>query len=195
MPRSFGLAAFVLFLLFSSATQSPAESETTLEQFAASAFVTGTSASPPTGRTILPQDFFVYSYTPDDEFQNLVNLFNTEGEAGMEKAFSKMKERGRISPGFRTSQGSFRLIRSTTSGNNTVIRMAMERILSPAELTSASVQSTYRFSVVELHVDAQGKGEGTFIYRAKLKFNKQGGWETENFSADPIRLLNVRKLK
>ena len=115
MLRSFSLTIFV-FLFFSSATESPAQSETKSEQYSATAFLTGIFA-PTSVQNTLPLDFFIYAYTPDDELQTLVNTFNTQGEAGVEKAFSKMKERGRMSTNLQPSQGSLKFIRSMTTGN------------------------------------------------------------------------------
>jgi hypothetical protein len=195
MPRFSGLTVFVLFLLFSSAPKLPAQSGTQIEQYSATALVTGIPTPPTTIQNTIPYDFYVYSYTPDDELQNLLNIYNTQGEPGFEKAFAKMKERGRISANFRTSQGAIKLVRSTTSGNETVIRLAMERILSHDELTSNSALSKYRFTIVELHLDSKGKGEGTMIYAAKLGLSSQGEWQIESFPAEPILLRNVHRLK
>lgn len=194
LSRSFSLAAFVLFLLFSSATQSPAQSGTKVEQYSATAFVTGIFAPTSVTNTIAFA-FFASSYTPDDELQSLISIFNTQGEAGLEKTFSTMKERGRVSTNLRPSQGSFKFARSTTSGSETVIRMATGRILSFPELTGNTALSKYRFSVVELHLDAQGKGEGTLTYAAKLKFNPHGELEVESYTDAPIPLRNVRKAR
>jgi hypothetical protein len=193
MLRSFSLTIFV-FLFFSSATESPAQSETKSEQYSATAFLTGIFA-PTSVQNTLPLDFFIYAYTPDDELQTLVNTFNTQGEAGVEKAFSKMKERGRMSTNLQPSQGSLKFIRSMTTGNETVIRMVSDRILTFQERIDNSALSKYRFSVIELHLDSQGKGQGTLTYAAKLKFSPQGDLEMETYLATPLSLSNVRRLK
>ena len=125
----------------------------------------------------------------------MVNVFNSQGGVAFEKVFSKLKERGRLPASFHATQTSIKLVRSTTSGPETVIRMAMERLQSHEELTSNSASSKYRFTIAELHVDAQGKGEGTMTYAAKLGFSKAGEWEIESYSAEPISLRNVRRLK
>jgi hypothetical protein len=194
MHRLLGIAAFLLFLVCSTAAQSNVPPGSHPDQYSATAFVTGIFAPTSVTNTIA-FDFFVYTYTPDDELQSLVSIFNAQGEAGLEKTFSNMKERGRVSTNLRPSQGSFKFARSTTSGNETVIRMATDRILSFPELTGDTALSKYRFSVVELHLDAQGKGEGTLTYAAKLKFNPQGELEVESYTAAPIPLRNVRKVK
>jgi hypothetical protein len=192
--RFLGFAAFLLFLIGSGAAQTDLPASSHPDQYSATAFRSGIFAPTSVTNTIA-FDFFVYTYTPDDELKSLVGLFNTQGEAGVQKAFSKMKERGRVSTNLRPSQGGVKFVRSSTSANETVIRMATERILSFPELTGDTAVGKYRVSVVELHLDAQGKGEGTLTYAAKLKFNAEGELQVESYNAAPIPLRNVRRIK
>jgi hypothetical protein len=67
--------------------------------------------------------------------------------------------------------------------------------MSFAELSNSPRSRDYKFTIIELRLDASGDGEGTIFYATKLKFNKKGELELEHFGQKPIRLANVRKLK
>lgn len=191
--RPLALASFLLLLVCSPTAQNNPPTDKKPEQYSATAFPSGI-AGPNSVQNTLALDIYINSYTPDEELQNLVNVSGTQGLAGVEKAFSKLKDRGRVSVTFRSTQGGFRFIRSSTSGTETVIRMATDRVLSFQERTGDTSLGRYRFSLIELHLDAQGRGQGTITYAAKLKFNSQGDWDVESYSATPIPLTNVRKL-
>jgi len=51
----------------------------------------------------------------------------------------------------------------------------------------------YPFSYVELIVDRNGHGQGTFIPAARVRFNKKNEVEVENFGIYPARLSGVRQ--
>jgi VWFA-related protein len=50
----------------------------------------------------------------------------------------------------------------------------------------------YRFCVVRLNLDAQGRGDGDFYSSAKLHFNKKHELEVEDFGSAPGRVTQVR---
>jgi hypothetical protein len=194
MHRFLVVAVFLWLLTGSTAARFNPQTEKKAEQYSATAFLVGIAA-PGGVQNTLPLDFYFYDYTPDDELKSLIAIFKDQGEAGIEKAFSKMKDRGRMSTDLRPSLGSLKFIRAVTKGNETVIRMVTDRILSFQERIDNSALSKYRFSVVELHLDAQGKGQGKLTYAAKLNLDDQGQLDIESYDAIPIPLNNVRKLK
>lgn len=194
MIRCLAIAGLLWVLIGSTPARISSQAGKKAEQYSATAFLTSISA-PGSAQNTLPLDFYIYEYTPDDELQSLITIFKSQGEAGVEKVFSRMKDRGRMSADLRPSLGSLKFIRSSTNGNETVIRMVTDRILSFQERTDNNALSKYRFSVVELHLDAQGKGQGTLTYAARLKFDDQGQFSVESYDAIPIPLNNVRRLK
>jgi hypothetical protein len=192
-PRSLGSAAFVLFFLCFALAQSNSPAESKLEHYAATAFPNNSLRV--NTRNVISLDLYIDSYSPEDEVQSLVSISKAQGVSGIQKAFSQMGQRGRMAVSLSPSQGDLKFIRSVTDDKGTVIYMATDRILSFDELTGDSASRNYRFSVIELHLDSQGKGQGTLTYAAKLKFDDQGELKVESYDAIPILLGSVRKLK
>jgi hypothetical protein len=50
----------------------------------------------------------------------------------------------------------------------------------------------YPFSLIQIHVDAEGKGEGKMAVATKISFDKEKKqMELENYSSEPVRLNNL----
>jgi hypothetical protein len=160
------------------------------EQYSATAFGTSGAAS---GKSV-GVNIYVNSYTTDDEVKNYLNILKTQGQDGLEKAFDKTKERGRLSVTGSTGN-DISFIRSRNAETKRIIRMASNRMMSFAELYNSPRSRDYKFTIVELRLDADGNGEGNIFYAVKLKFNKKGELEIEHYGQSPIRLANVRKQK
>lgn len=160
------------------------------EQYSATAFITSGAAQ---GKSV-GLNIFINSYTTDDEVKNYLQILKTQGQDGLEKAFDKTKERGRIAiTGTTGNDVSF--IRSRNAETKRIVRMATNRTISFPELWASPRSRDYKFGIVELRLDADGNGEGTLLYATKIKFNKQGELELEHYGQTPVRLANVRRQK
>jgi len=185
------LAATVLLCTASFAiAQTNPQPPDVAEQFSATAF--GTSG--PTSGKSVGVNIYINSYTTDDEVKNYLNILKTQGQDGLEKAFDKTKERGRLAVTGSTGN-DISFIRSRNAETKRIIRMASNRMMSFAELYNSPRSRDYKFTIVELRLDADGNGEGNIFYAVKLKFNKKGELEIEHYAQSPIRLANVRKQK
>lgn len=72
-----------------------------------------------------------------------------------------------------------------------VVRIMIDRQLSFRELADKARSADYPFSYIELHLDRNGKGEGTMIPAARV--NLSGGTvDIEAYGPVPWRLLTVR---
>jgi len=80
-----------------------------------------------------------------------------------------------------------------TAGGGRRITILFERWMNLFELRYGTRSQDYPFSYIELYLDASGKGEGTFIPAARIKFDKDHGnqIEVENFGIYPARLVGV----
>lgn len=80
-------------------------------------------------------------------------------------------------------------------GGKTRIRAIFERWLGFGELRAGSRSVDYPFGYLELIVDSRtGKGEGTFIPAAQIRFKTKNGQsqvEVEDFGTFPGRLMGV----
>jgi hypothetical protein len=183
-------AALILCSAIFAAAQTNPQPADVPEQFSATAF--GTSG--PTSGKSVGVNIYINSYTTDDEVKNYLDILKTQGQDGLEKAFDKTKERGRLAVTGSTGN-DISFIRSRNAETKRIIRMASNRMMSFAELYNSPRSRDYKFTIVELRLDANGNGEGNIFYAVKLKFNKKGELEIEHYGQSPIRLANVRKQK
>jgi len=81
-----------------------------------------------------------------------------------------------------------------TANGGRRITAVFERWMNLYELRYGTRSEDYPFSYVEITVDRNGKGEGTFIPAAKIYFDKKNGnqVDVENFGIYPARLAGVQ---
>lgn len=82
---------------------------------------------------------------------------------------------------------------STLANGDRKIMILFERWMNLYELRSGSRSTDYPFSYVELILDRNGRGEGTFIPAARVRFGGGNQVEVENFGIYPARLYGVRR--
>jgi hypothetical protein len=71
--------------------------------------------------------------------------------------------------------------------------LATDRRVAFREAFSETRSMQYQFTLVELHFDKDGKGEGKLVPAAKVSWDaKDKRIEIENYSALPVDLLNVQ---
>lgn len=73
------------------------------------------------------------------------------------------------------------------------LMILFERWMNIYELRYGARSTDYPFSYVELIVDRNGRGEGTFIPAARVRFVSGNTVEVENFGIYPARLFGVRR--
>ena len=77
-------------------------------------------------------------------------------------------------------------------GTDTRIRAIFERWMGFGELRRGLRSVDYPFGYVDIRIDQNGKGEGTFIPAAKIRFRGADTIEVEDFGTFPGRLMGVR---
>jgi hypothetical protein len=194
LRRVFVVVCATLFLSLAASAQESSQPGSqppdVSEQFSATGFIESGSAA---GKN-LGVNIYVNSYTTDEERNNFLDILKKQGQDGLERAFDKAKERGRIAVTGSTGN-TVPYIRSQNAETRRIIRMATNRIMSFAELSQSPRSRDYKFTIVELRLDASGNGDGTIFYATKVKFDKNGELVLEHFAQKPIRLANVRKQK
>jgi hypothetical protein len=130
--------------------------------------------------------------TPDGEVRRDVALL---AEAGQDELLTKIRERdlGRFSLGGQLGR-RLNFVTETTLGNgDRKLMILFERWVDIYEARYGTRSLDYPFSYVELIVDRDGRGEGTFIPAARVRFNSRNEIEVENFGIYPARLFGVRR--
>jgi hypothetical protein len=82
--------------------------------------------------------------------------------------------------------------RSRETPTGRVIRLMIDRPISPREVLNNTFSSDYPFSYVEINLDRSGKGDGQFFAAAKVSLKKDGTLTVESFSPQPLRLLGAK---
>ena len=139
----------------------------------------------------------IEGYTSDEEAQRFLTTLAEEKQDGLMKAISKQKL------GFFSLSGqvgrTINVVRvhNLEEGKRKVV-VVFERWLKMAEVRNGYRSRDYPFGVIEIVMDPDGKGEGTYIGAAKIRWvtdDKTGkkSVEIENFATYPTRLMGVMK--
>jgi hypothetical protein len=76
------------------------------------------------------------------------------------------------------------------------IVIALDRVMSFAELRNRPRTVDYPFTLIEIHLNKDGEGEGKMAYATRISFDKKKNVvELENFSSEPVRLTTVKIVK
>ncbi len=138
---------------------------------------------------------FVQDVTGDAQMQELLSTLASKGQDGLVRAVDSMKEKGRIAPTGSVGTGAEIVrIHATKDGGQRIVLVASRPISFP-ELYNSTRSTDYKFGIVVLDVDKDGKGKGTFAPLCKVRFNKKKELEIENYGQKPFRLANVYRQK
>jgi hypothetical protein len=72
------------------------------------------------------------------------------------------------------------------------IVLAMDRYIGFAEARNQPRSVDYPFTLLQIHIDSAGKGEGKMAVATKISFDKEKKQiELENYASEPVRLNNL----
>jgi hypothetical protein len=72
------------------------------------------------------------------------------------------------------------------------IVLAMDRYIGFAEARNQPRSVDYPFTLLQIHVNSEGKGEGKMAVATKISFDKEKKQiELENYASEPVRLNNL----
>jgi len=185
MSTLFALSGCMLAASLAQTSEKPLS--TLPRQFSATAFgQAGSAAGKSFGLTI-----FIDGWTTDEQVKDFITVLKEKGPSGLVSAMDKVEDVGRLSPTGRVGN-SFRFARYRALPNGGLrIVMATDRPMSFPELYNSGRSTDYPFSIVTMDIDKEGKGSGQLAPLCKVKFNKKGELEIENFGQKPFRLANV----
>jgi hypothetical protein len=162
------------------------------EHYSATWMITGGSA----GGTTVPIDIRITKYNTNEEISEYASVLKTKGPAGLRSVLEK-QDVGQFSPVGRVGT-TMAVARKLVDGDKTFIRALTLRNLSFAELHNSSRSVDYPYTIVEMTVDKDGKGTGTAIGAAKIRFDKKKNiYEIESLGHGTAysKLANVRLQK
>ena len=162
------------------------------EQYSAVWAVTGGTA----GGSTVSIDIRINRYNTDEDIKKFADLLIEGGQDALRRALEK-EDVGQISPTARVGT-PIAIARKFVNGDKTIVRVVTARNLSFLELRYSGRSVDYPFTIVQLEVDKEGKGTGTAIAAAQIKFNKKKNtYEIESLQHGTAynKLLNVRLWK
>ena len=145
----------------------------------------------PLGGVSRPFTLEIDGYTSKAEGSRAVAVL---AEGGQDRLLKELegKRRGYFSLGGQLGRDLNFVQETRTADGRRRITILFARWMNLYELRTGARSEDYPFSYVELFIDANGKGEGTFIPAARVYFDKKNGnLDVENFGIYPARLAGV----
>ena len=143
----------------------------------------------------------VNQWSTDAERERLINTMLTKGSDALLRELQKAPVKGRFRvPGQRQPDPhhlalglDIRYARQTPlpEGGRRIV-LAMDRYIGMREARNQPRSIDYPFTLIEIRVDKDGKGEGKMSVATKINFDKKKNViELENYASEPVRLNNV----
>jgi hypothetical protein len=130
--------------------------------------------------------------TPDELVQEYLKLVAEKDYRGLRQTLEKVRNLGNISmDGYVGTD--IAVVREHDTENGKLINILTARNMPFIELYRGGRSTDYPFSLIQILVDEEGKGQGSVILAAKVTFNKEGILEIESFGLQPFQLFNVRR--
>jgi hypothetical protein len=146
------------------------------EQYSAVWVVTGGGA----GGSTVSMDIRISKYNTEQDIKKFADLLKEGGPDRLRGALEK-EDVGQISATGRVGV-PIALARKIVKGNKTIVRVLTARTLSFIELRYSGRSVDYPYTLLQLNLDEKGKGTGTAIGAAKIRFNKKKNvYEIESY--------------
>jgi hypothetical protein len=186
-------AAFLAALLAGLAVTAPALADKPVAHFTAFAVDMSNTAGRTRSGTI---DVIIDRWSTPAERDTLVSALKEGGTDALLRALQKIKDpagnirtEGRVGYPLRFAWQ----IPSPDGGRRVIV--ATDRPVSYLEAASQTRTLDYPFLLIDLRIDASGKGQGKLIPLAKVEVSDDHVVEIENYASEPVRLTQVRELK
>ncbi len=139
-------------------------------------------------------DIVIERWSTPEEVKNLQAVSTERGDDALLKALQKVKPRcGYVRTDYSLPWDIYLATENPLPGGGRKIVVASDRPVSFWEATNASPRDEYRFSLAEIRLGPDGKGEGKAIPYANVTFDKDTNkFEVENYETLPVRLVQVR---
>jgi hypothetical protein len=182
-----GLAATWLVFAAGSTARAQAGAET----FTATASVKTAGAA----EASAPVTVVVSRKMSQAEVDKLTAAFASGGTAALRSALKGVPETGSIQLGKGAPTPTRLTLERPTDQGRLLTIVADRPILAlGAGLPGAKPKEGYDFAILDLVIDAKGGGSGTFAPAAKVAV-KQGVFVVDDYSAEMVRLTDVKKVK
>jgi hypothetical protein len=138
-------------------------------------------------------DIVIERWSTPEEASNLRTVFLEQGADKLLSALEKVKPRcGFVRTSTSIGWDLYFARETPLPGGGKRIVLAADRPVSFWEARNSGRSMDYQFSLAEIHMTADGKGEGKAIPAAKLTYDKDANTlEIENYQREPVRLNEI----
>ena len=147
----------------------------------------------PTGGSATVQ-IVVERWSSDEERQFLLNEFQTGGPEKLLEGLQRIKNRAGYLRGTKTLAYDiqFAAERPLDDGGRRII-LATDRPISFFEMRNQTMSKKYAFTLVEIRMSPEGKGEGKVMLAAEIEL-ENGVPVIKNYGTQPVRLNSISKI-
>lgn len=146
------------------------------------------------GAGLTPLTIRIIRWTSDADDERMLGVLREKGQSAFLDALLDGKPVGSISTPTSLKYDFFYARQSPAPEGGRRIMLISDRPMTVAERSSAAHSREYPFTVIELQLDKDGRGEGTLAQRVQLRLlgNILG---IENLATGPMKLAEVKKIK
>jgi hypothetical protein len=138
-------------------------------------------------------DIVIERWSTDAEREKLRGLLIEKGSDALLKALQGLKPRAGYIRSSTSLAWDIQYAREHPSGDGRRVIIATDRPMSYWELSTKPRSVEYEFTLAEIHLTKDGKGEGKLVPAAKISWNKDTRTiEIENYGIEPVRLAEVQ---
>lgn len=138
-------------------------------------------------------EFVIERWSTEAERDEFVAAFKEKGNDGLLNLMQRQKNRVGYVQGAKFRGYDLRFARQMPFGDGgTRVVLAADRYIPFIEARNNPRVSDYPFTLVDIRLDKDGKGEGRMLVATKLNVNKEQVVEVENYGQQPIRLNDVK---
>lgn len=165
--------------------------ETKEERFTANARLTGNMATGASARV----DLTITRWTTPEERERLLRTLVEQGTDAALDLLSDQEATGRVRVGTRLGYDLRYAWETEVDGQRRIV-LATDRPMAFWEVFSMRRTVDYNFSLIELRLDDQGRGEGVAAVGVKISFDPESRQLVlEHYDTQPVRLSQVRKTR
>lgn len=143
---------------------------------------------------LVPVNIHISRWTPDDEHNRLFTALRDKGQHAFLDELTSLKSVGWIATPTSLRYDFMYARQSVDEKGQRRIMMISDRPMEMWERTTASQSRDYPFTVIELQIDKEGRGQGTLAQLVQLRLlgDIMG---IDNLATAPIKLNDVKKVK
>jgi hypothetical protein len=131
----------------------------------------------------------------ESEADSLTKAFKAGGSPALRKALAGVPATGSVRLGRgEPTPTRLTLERLTDKGRLLTIVTDHPILFLGAGMPTAKAKDGYEFGIIDIEVDASGKGSGTLAPAAKVSV-RQGAFVVDDYASEAIRLIDVKKIE